>query len=139
VLDERGLSQALTDELDSFGRRTGIACTLRSDSEARLEPEIETVLYRVVQEALANVAKHAGARHVLVTLHADDQRADMQVKDDGVGFDPATVDAMAGNGHFGLAGMRHRVEMASGAYSLLSSPGSGTLIRVQLPRRRVPA
>jgi signal transduction histidine kinase len=137
VLDERGLGLALADQVESFQRRTGIHCTLESDRDTRIEPEIETVLYRVAQEALANVAKHSKARHVWVFLRADDDRADMQIRDDGIGFDPARVSGMVDNGHFGLAGMRERVEMAGGSYGLVSAPGMGTLIRVRLPRRRV--
>jgi signal transduction histidine kinase len=137
VLDERGLGLALADQVESFQRRTGISCTLESDRDTRLEPEIETVLYRVAQEALANVAKHAKAHHVWVFLRADDERADMQIRDDGIGFDPVRVGGLVNSGHFGLAGMRERVEMAGGAYGLVSAPGSGTLIRVRVPRRRL--
>jgi signal transduction histidine kinase len=137
VLDERGLGLALADQVESFQRRTGIHCTLESDRNTRIEPEIETVLYRVAQEALANVVKHSKARHVWVSLRADDDRADMQIRDDGIGFDPARASGMVDNGHFGLAGMRERVEMAGGTYGLVSAPGMGTLIRVRLPRRRV--
>jgi signal transduction histidine kinase len=137
VLDELGLGLALADQLDSFERRTGIMCFLDSAREARLEPEIETVLYRVAQEALINVAKHSRAHHVWMYLRTDDDRADMQVRDDGIGFDPTSVNGLTGRGHFGLAGMRERVEMAGGRYRLLSSPGGGTAIRVRLPRRRM--
>jgi signal transduction histidine kinase len=137
VLDELGLGLALADQLDAFERRTGIMCFLDTDRQARLEPEIETVLYRVAQEALINVAKHSRAHHVWVYLRTDDDRADMQVRDDGIGFDPASVNGLTGRGHFGLAGMRERVEMAGGRYRLLSSPGGGTAIRVRLPRRKM--
>jgi signal transduction histidine kinase len=137
VLDELGLGLALADQLDSFERRTGIMCFLDSAREARLEPEIETVLYRVAQEALINVAKHSRAHHVWVYLRSDDDRADMQVRDDGIGFDPNSVNGLTGRGHFGLAGMRERVEMAGGQYRLLSSPGGGTAVNVRLPRRRM--
>jgi signal transduction histidine kinase len=137
VLDELGLALALADQLDAFERRTGIMCFLDSDRETRLEPEIETVLYRVAQEALINVAKHSRAHHVWVYLRTDDDRADMQVRDDGIGFDPASVNGLTGRGHFGLASMRERVEIAGGRYRLLSSPGGGTAVRVRLPRRRM--
>jgi len=137
VLDERGLGLALADMVDSFQRRTNIGCTLESDRNTKLEPEIETVLYRVAQEALANVAKHAKANHVWVFLRAGDDRADMQIRDDGIGFDPVRVAGLVESGHFGLAGMRERVEMAGGTYGLVSAPGSGTLIRVLLRRRRL--
>jgi signal transduction histidine kinase len=139
VLDERGLTLALRDLLEAFERRTGIDCTLQGESRIRVEPEIETVLYRVVQEALNNVAKHAHASHVRVYLRVDEDRVDLQVNDDGVGFDATAVNGLVGRGHFGLAGMRERVEIAGGTHRLLSAPGNGTAIRVRLPRRRVPA
>ena len=139
VLDERGLTLALRDLLEAFERRTGIGCVLQGESRIRVEPEIETVLYRVVQEALTNVAKHAHAGHVWVYLRVDDDRVDMQVHDDGVGFDASRVNGLVSDGHFGLAGMRERVEIAGGTHRLLSAPGDGTTIRVRLPRRRVPA
>jgi signal transduction histidine kinase len=139
VLDERGLTLALRDLLEAFERRTGIDCVLQGESRIRVEPEIETVLYRVVQEALTNVAKHAHAGHVWVYLRVDDDRVDMQVHDDGIGFDATRVNGLVADGHFGLAGMRERVEIAGGTHRLLSAPGDGTTIRVRLPRRRVPA
>ena len=139
VLDERGLTLALRDLLEAFERRTGIDCVLQGESRIRVEPEIETVLYRVVQEALTNVSKHAHAGHVWVYLRVDDDRVDMQVHDDGVGFDASRVNGLVSDGHFGLAGMRERVEIAGGIHRLLSAPGDGTTIRVRLPRRRVPA
>jgi signal transduction histidine kinase len=139
VLDERGLTLALRDLLEAFERRTGIGCVLQGESRIRVEPEIETVLYRVVQEALTNVAKHAHAGHVWVYLRVDDDRVDMQVHDDGIGFDASRVNGLVSDGHFGLAGMRERVEIAGGTHRLLSAPGDGTTIRVRLPRRRVPA
>jgi signal transduction histidine kinase len=139
VLDERGLTLALRDLLEAFERRTGIDCVLQGESRIRVEPEIETVLYRVIQEALTNVAKHAHAGHVWVYLRVDNDRVDMQVHDDGIGFDASKVNGLVGDGHFGLAGMRERVEIAGGTHRLLSAPGDGTTIRVRLPRRRVPA
>jgi len=139
VLDERGLTLALRDLLEAFERRTGVECALQGESLLRVEPEIETVLYRVVQEALNNVAKHAEARHVWVYVRVDDERVDMQVSDDGVGFDASRLNGLVGSGHFGLAGMRERVEIAGGSHRLISEPGNGTAIRVRLPRRRVPA
>jgi signal transduction histidine kinase len=139
VLDERGLTLALRDLLEAFERRTGITCILQGESRIRVEPEIETVLYRVVQEALTNVSKHAHAGHVWVYLRVDDDRVDMQVHDDGIGFDASKVNGLVSDGHFGLAGMRERVEIAGGTHRLLSAPGDGTTIRVRLPRRRVPA
>jgi len=88
-----------------------------------------------VQEALTNIAKHAGASHAWVRLAAVDGQVELQIRDDGVGFDTDQLAALVKSGHFGLAGMRERVEMAGGSYQLSSDPGDGTTITVLLPRR----
>jgi len=135
VLDERGLARALLERLDVLQSRDGIACAFEGDVGVRVNQEAETVLYRVVQEALTNIAKHAGARHAWVRLAAVDGHVELQVRDDGVGFDTSQLAALVKSGHFGLAGMRERVEMAGGSYQLSSTPGDGTTITVLLPRR----
>jgi signal transduction histidine kinase len=135
VLDERGLARALLERLDALQTRNGIACAFEGDAGVRVDQEAETVLYRVVQEALTNIAKHAGARHAWVRLGAIEGRVELQVRDDGVGFDTGQLAALVKSGHFGLAGMRERVEMAGGSYQLSSDPGIGTTITVQLPRQ----
>jgi signal transduction histidine kinase len=139
VLDARGLVLALRDLLDSFQRHTGIATDLMGASEVRLDPDVETVLYRVVQEALTNVAKHAGASRVIVYLRVDEGQVETRVSDDGVGFDTATSGELTSRGHYGLAGMRERVEMAGGSYRLISAPGYGTVVLARVPSQRVPA
>jgi signal transduction histidine kinase len=139
VLDARGLVLALRDLLDSFQRHTGIATDLMGASEVRLNPDVETVLYRVVQEALTNVAKHAGASRVIVYLRVDEGQVETRVSDDGVGFDTATSGELTSRGHYGLAGMRERVEMAGGSYRLISAPGYGTVVLARVPSERVPA
>jgi signal transduction histidine kinase len=139
VLDERGLVLALRDLLDSFQRHTGIATDLMGASEVLLDPDVETVLYRVVQEALTNVAKHAGASRVIVYLRADDGQVETRISDDGIGFDAATTGELTSRGHYGLAGMRERVELAGGSYRLISAPGYGTVVLARVPSQRVPA
>jgi signal transduction histidine kinase len=139
VLDARGLVLALRDLLDSFQRHTGIATDLMGASEVRLDPDVETVLYRVVQEALTNVAKHAGASRVIVYLRVDEGQVETRVSDDGIGFDAATTGELTSRGHYGLAGMRERVEMAGGSYRLISAPGYGTVVLARVPSQRVPA
>jgi signal transduction histidine kinase len=139
VLDARGLVLALRDLLDSFQRHTGIATDLMGASEVRLDPDVETVLYRVVQEALTNVAKHAGASRVIVYLRVDEGQVETRVSDDGIGFDTATSGELTSRGHYGLAGMRERVEMAGGSYRLISAPGYGTVVLARVPSQRVPA
>ncbi len=135
VLEERGLARALLERLDALQSRSGIFCSFDGDTGVRVDPEAETVLYRVVQEALTNIAKHAGASHAWVRLAAVDGQVELQIRDDGVGFDTDQLAALVKSGHFGLAGMRERVEMAGGSYQLSSDPGDGTTITVLLPRR----
>jgi len=139
VLDARGLVLALRDLMDSFQRHTGIATDLMGANEVRLDPDVETVLYRVVQEALTNVAKHAGASRVIVYLRVDEGQVETRVSDDGIGFDAATTGELTSRGHYGLAGMRERVEMAGGSYRLISAPGYGTVVLARVPSQRVPA
>ena len=98
--------------------------------EGRLEPQIETVLYRVAQEALANVAKHARAGGARVSLRTEDGSVILKLADDGAGFDPEDLPALVAAGHFGLAAMRQRIEMAGGAWRLRTAPGAGTAIEV---------
>jgi signal transduction histidine kinase len=138
VLDQRGLVLALRDLIDAFQRQTGIACTLMGTRDVRLDPDRETVLYRVVQEALTNVAKHSGASRVTVYLRADEGQVETRVSDDGIGFDSLTAGDATNRGHYGLAGMRERVELAGGSYRLISAPGYGTVVLARVPYQWVP-
>lgn len=95
-----------------------------------LHPEVEATVLRVSQESLANVAKHAGARRVGVTLSYGDDEVVLDVRDDGVGFDPARPLAESS---FGLRGMRQRAERLAGVLTLESSPGAGTAVSLRLP------
>ena len=134
ALDEWGLPAALTDYATAFQRQAGVACTVKADLPVRLTPAQETVLYRIAQEALANVAKHARARHAWVTLDAAGDQVQLQVRDDGTGFvTTRSVDPLGGQlglNHFGLASMRQQIEMAGGTWQLHSRPGHGTTITV---------
>lgn len=99
-----------------------------------LSAHIESGLYRVAQEAIANAQKHAHAQHIEVMLSADEQQVQLIVQDDGIGFDPALV-AHRSEGHFGLAGMSERVKLLGGTLSIQSTPGTGTRIAVTVPRK----
>jgi signal transduction histidine kinase len=134
ALDHLGLVAALQDQLAAVRRETGLACSIESALDARLLPAQEIVLYRVAQEALANVVKHAGAERVRVSLQPSNGHVVLEVRDDGAGFVPSEAATSASNGHFGLLGMRERVEMAGGSWELHSHVGSGTVIRARLPR-----
>jgi signal transduction histidine kinase len=133
VLDELGLSAALADYAGDFQQRTGIICTVRTSMSSRLEPSLETVLYRVAQEALTNVHKHARANSTGISLVTRDGSAQLQISDDGVGFDVARAHGETARDHFGLASMHQRVETAGGAWEIRSHPGRGTTITATLP------
>jgi signal transduction histidine kinase len=130
VLDELGLAAALDAYGDDFRRRCGIACVVRTSSDVRLRPSLETLVCRLVHEALINVEKHAAARAVEISLAVEPGRARLEVSDDGVGFDVARA---IGRDHFGLASMRQRVETAGGSWGIHSHPGRGTTITARLP------
>jgi signal transduction histidine kinase len=133
ALEELGLAQALAAYAAEFERRTGIRCDLSLDLAADLGPPRETILYRVMVEVLTNVVKHAKAKHAWIGVTATPDIATLTIRDDGGGFDPATLQGMVEHGHFGLAGARHRVEFAGGEFMVASQPGMGTTISVQLP------
>jgi len=134
MLDERGLSAALSEHLASIERDADLVCSLECDLRGRLDPAQEVILYRVAQEAMANVLKHARAKRVWISLRENDGRIGLQVRDDGVGFDPSSISTSPMNGHFGLLAMRERVEMAGGSWTVTTSGGAGTIIRAELPK-----
>jgi len=132
-----GLSAALSDYVKSFQEQTGIACSVHSNLPGRLARAQETVLYRVAQEALTNVVKHARARQARVVLQVGHGRVTLQVADDGTGFVTAQaagpIAGHLGLNHFGLASMRQQLEMAGGSWQVHSRPGYGTTVTATLP------
>jgi signal transduction histidine kinase len=134
VLDEWGLPAALSAYAAQFERHAGIRCTVEVDLRGRLDAAHETVLYRVAQEALTNVRKHSGANTAQITLSTRDGGVELRITDDGVGFDVASIPDLLHRDHYGLAGMRQRVEMAGGTCDVVSRPGQGTTVTVTLPR-----
>ena len=134
ALDELGLSRALSGYLNSWAERSGISVDFVTAGidEARLSGAIETTLYRVVQEAMNNVLKHARAKSVSVSI---ERRVDMVltiVEDDGSGFDPDDAQGRDPT-HIGIAGMRERAAIAGGTLTIESSGGGGTTVRIALP------
>jgi signal transduction histidine kinase len=95
----------------------------------RLAPELESTVYRLAQEALTNVGKHALADQVSLRLAESDGVVELEVADDGRGFDPELTDS-----GYGLVGMRERAELAGGRLEVESRPGAGTTVRARLPR-----
>ena len=139
ALDEHGLAGALKLYGDAFAKQAGVNVSVDAQVDERPAPEVETIVYRITQEALTNVAKHAQARHVWIRLAAGDQAVDLTIRDDGVGFDPEHAARLLKDGHFGLVGMRERAEMGGGRMELDSRPDQGTTIHLTLPLRYVPS
>jgi signal transduction histidine kinase len=129
-----GLIPTLTEYLHDWSRQTGIAVDLKisEDEVLRLSPGVEVQLIRIIQEALANVRKHAAAGQVHVSLEPDDMCARMTVQDNGSGFDPAKL-VPESRGSFGLETMRERAEGVGGTFAVTSTPGRGTRVEVRLP------
>jgi signal transduction histidine kinase len=118
-----GLENTLRDKLQAFQARTGIPAVLTvAGGEVDLTIEEARALYRIADEALANVERHAAAGEVQVRLACGADRVDLAIRDDGVGFDPAAVDS----DHFGLTGMRERASMVGATLDIRSRPGAGT-------------
>jgi signal transduction histidine kinase len=131
ILDEIGLAEALERYCDDFAERSRIE--VRRSIEAGggpLSQGVEGALYRIAQEALTNVAKHAGAASVSVELTNEGGAVVLAIEDDGAGFVPGSPEASGGHG---LPGMRERVELLGGTLKLASEPGKGTKLRVELP------
>ena len=135
ALDDLGLQKALENFLDEWSERSKIEVEYHCGlGDERPSPQVETTLYRIVQESLTNVVKHSGARRVGVILERIDGEIQLIVEDDGRGFDAeaATAPSAAG-GRLGLLGMKERVAMVGGTLSIESSPGSATTVFVRIP------
>jgi PAS domain S-box-containing protein len=130
-LDRQGLEEAVAGFLDDAASEWGLAISLRHELANEPSPEAAITLYRICQEALSNVHKHARASRVDVRLSTVDNGMLMRIADDGVGT-TATTDA-GSDGHFGLIEMRERAEAAHGWLSLTSAPGAGTTLEFWLP------
>jgi signal transduction histidine kinase len=129
ILDDFGLAASLRWQVEGFAARTGIEARFESNFEGRLPGETETHLFRIAQEALTNVARHAAARRVTVKLMAENRLLRLSVEDDGRGLAGTPAE---GRG-MGMIGMRARARIAGGELTERSQPGQGVLIEVRLP------
>lgn len=133
-LAEAGLPDALADVVGGWSTMSGVTAELITTGTAqRLLPEIETTLLRTAQEALANVARHADASRVALTLSYMEDLVTLDVRDDGLGFDPAAPRRADEDGGFGLAAMRERVHRIAGTLEVESEPGGGTAVSACVP------
>jgi signal transduction histidine kinase len=136
VLDDLGLIPALHSFMKSFTRRTGIHIrftTFTSGRIKQLDNATRTVLYRVAQEALTNVARHAKASRVEVNIEKPHNAIRLRVKDNGKSFEAQRIMHSKRNARLGLIGMRERLEMVGGRFDVESAPGKGTTITAQIP------
>jgi signal transduction histidine kinase len=135
ILDDLGLVPALRWELDCYEQRTGLTVYFRADlAEVVLSPELEITLYRIISEALTNVARHACARHSWVLLQAQDHHIAATIEDDGIGFDAIRwFDSPGARHSLGLVSMRERAQLLGGSLSITSKPNCGAKIQVQFP------
>ncbi len=126
-LEDLGLALAVRNLAESFSNRMGVQLDLQVEEDLPdYPPQIQQCIYRITQEALTNIAEHAGASQVGVSLGRENRQLKLQICDNGRGFDTE----MLADDHFGLKGMRERVEMVGGDFILKSDKGSGTLITV---------
>jgi signal transduction histidine kinase len=103
-----------------------------------IPPDLETLAYRIVQEAMTNAAKHAEASELTVMVEAEAGQLRVEITDDGAGFDPARSREFLRMGRVGLASMRERTELASGTFMVRSRPGGGTTVEATLPLEAAP-
>jgi two-component system NarL family sensor kinase len=132
VLDDLGLAASL----ESLARSTQLPHVQVDTVAARLPEHVETAVYRIAQEALQNVMKHAYAQHVHLRLFVTAGAVLLEVSDDGVGFDPAAARDRGGPGGYGLPGMQQRAELLGGQLIVDSTPGRGAVLRLRVPVTR---
>ena len=135
-LDEGDLKGSLEHYATEFERRFGIRVDLVcSGSPSELSAESAVALFRIVQESLTNVARHAQARHVSVVLSVNDAEQTLVIEDDGVGFDVEKIlNHRAEQGNLGLFGIQERIRLVGGSCQIESTPGQGTALYVRIPR-----
>ncbi len=135
MLDDLGLGPALAWYCQGQAERTGVAIELQCpDGLERFAEPAETAAFRIVQESVNNALRHGAPAHVRVALVRDDGFIELEIEDDGCGFDPAAPSD--GRGSLGLVGMRERAELAGGRFRLSSAAGKGTCIVARLPVQR---
>jgi signal transduction histidine kinase len=158
MLDQLGLIPALRWLAETRLEARGVRVTVKISSNSRLpdnevdfhrlSPEIETALYRVVQEAINNIARHAAARNVEILLELNEETAKVSIRDDGIGFDQAELNTTSIKGFeemnpklpentrgLGIIGMQERIELLGGELDIIAAPGSGVQIHIRVPLR----
>jgi signal transduction histidine kinase len=140
LLDELGLVPALRSLLKRQAQRAGFQASLQADpTQQQIPPQVEIACFRIVQESLTNVMRHAQAQQVVVELRSDPQALQLLIRDDGAGFDvPAALQRAARGDSLGLLGMEERAVLAGGRLTIRSTPGQGTEVRAHFPWPQTP-
>jgi NarL family two-component system sensor histidine kinase YdfH len=123
--------EAMLEEIEHFQEATGIACESDLTALEGLSESASTQVMNLAREGLTNIARHAQAHHVWIRTREDQDRLEIEVGDDGVGFDLATAESQSG--HYGLLGLRERTRLLGGEVEIHSIPGEGTAIHFSLP------
>ncbi|GAB4541046.1 MAG: GAF domain-containing protein [Anaerolineae bacterium] len=132
MLDDLGLLPALLWHFERYTTQTGVRVNFEHTGlERRFSPQVETAAYRIIQEALTNVARHAGVDEVTIRLWSDQETLRLHIEDRGVGFEPEA--ALAASASSGLAGMQERAALVGGHLAIESTPGAGTRLRAEMP------
>jgi NarL family two-component system sensor histidine kinase YdfH len=129
--DPKNLVDGITREVERFNDATGIPCELTLNIPDTLSDEASEHIFRTVTEGLGNIARHAQASRVVVEITQEDNRLNLHIQDDGIGFNPD--DEITRSGHYGLLGIRERARLAGGTLKIDSSSGKGTEIHLSLP------
>jgi two-component system sensor histidine kinase UhpB len=132
VLDHLGLGAAIEWQAQEFERRTSTPCRLVARGDASLDPRTSTAVFRIFQEALTNVARHADAKEVEIVLQTNDELVSLEVRDDGRGITPEEI---ASRRSLGLLGMRERVQALGGELTIAGEAGVGTTLSLRVPRK----
>ena len=130
ILDDLGLKEALTEQCWAFSERTGIPVQFESAGESTWPAaDVSLCFYRVAQEGLHNIAKHAGATRVHLTLSSSEEKCTLRIEDNGQGFDPSEA---KGKNALGLISMRERARLVNGNFTIRSEYGKGTMLEVSV-------
>jgi PAS domain S-box-containing protein len=133
ALEQAGLAEALQHRLDAVEKRAGVQTQLKVEMDVELRAEVENGLYRIAQEVLNNSLKHAEATRVVVFLRAQDEQAELDIIDNGKGFEYDMADDRGG---MGLGNIRERTESLGGEVSIITKPDAGTQVRLRVPLNR---
>jgi signal transduction histidine kinase len=133
ILEDLGLTAALESLAELTSKRTGVRITVVPYEGARLASRVEVALYRIVQEALNNVVKHASATSAEIKLSKTGTAVRCSILDNGIGFDPKARQADPSRGGLGLLGIHERVQALEGELQIESSPGQGTRLEIMIP------